>query len=85
MKSRSAVDIWQAALEELKGKVSPANYNTWLKNTVGLSQQDGSLIVGVPAVKAVSWDPLLHLHPPVDWASEPAPLSSTAGTPSIPS
>ena len=49
MKSRSAVDIWQAALEELKGKVSPANYNTWLKNTVGLSQQDGSLIVGVPS------------------------------------
>ncbi|HEY48768.1 MAG TPA: chromosomal replication initiator protein DnaA [Dehalococcoidia bacterium] len=49
MRARTAADIWQAALEELQGKVSPANYNTWLKNTVGLSQQDGSLIVGVPS------------------------------------
>ncbi|UCG82272.1 MAG: chromosomal replication initiator protein DnaA [Dehalococcoidia bacterium] len=49
MKSKSASDIWQSALEELQGKVSSANYQTWLKNTVGLSQRDGSLVVGVPS------------------------------------
>jgi len=49
MKQRLAVDIWRSALEELQGKVSAANYDTWLRNTVGLSQRDGSLVVGVPS------------------------------------
>ena len=49
MKARAAADIWQATLEELRSKVSPSNYKTWLKNTVGLSQQDGSFVVGVPS------------------------------------
>jgi len=49
MKSKSASDIWQSALDELQSKVSSANYQTWLKNTVGLSQRDGSLVVGVPS------------------------------------
>ena len=48
MKTRAA-DIWQSTLEELESKVSSANYQTWLKNTVGLNQRDGSLIVGVPS------------------------------------
>ncbi len=49
MKAKSAADIWQSALEELQVKVSSANYQTWLKHTVGLAQRDGSLIVGVPS------------------------------------
>lgn len=49
MKARSAVDIWQAALEELQHKVSSANYQTWLRNTVGLALRDHCLIVGVPS------------------------------------
>ncbi len=49
MKARSAAEVWQAALEELQGKVSPANYRTWLRNTVGLAQRDGNFIVGVPS------------------------------------
>ena len=49
MKARSAADIWRAALDELKHKVSPANYETWLGNTVGLARRDHSLIVGVPS------------------------------------
>ena len=49
MKAKSAVDVWQAALEDLKVKVSPANYETWLRNTVGLAQKDGCFIVGVPS------------------------------------
>ncbi len=49
MKTRSAADVWKAALEELQTKVSPANYQTWLKNTVGLSFNDGCFTVGVPS------------------------------------
>lgn len=49
MKSKSASEIWKAALEELQGKVSPANYQTWLKNTVGLNYFDNTFTVGVPS------------------------------------
>ncbi len=49
MKSKSASEIWKTALEELQGKVSPANYQTWLKNTVGLNYFDNTFTVGVPS------------------------------------
>ena len=49
MKTRLAVEIWKAALDELQGKVSPANYQTWLKNTVGLTYSDSCFTVGVPS------------------------------------
>ncbi len=50
MKAKSAPDIWRTALDELRHKVSPANYQTWLKNTVGLVQRDHCLVVGVPSI-----------------------------------
>jgi chromosomal replication initiator protein len=49
MKTKSASEIWKTALEELQGKVSPANYQTWLKNTVGLNYFDNTFTVGVPS------------------------------------
>lgn len=49
MKTRPAAEIWKAALDELQGKVSPANYQTWLKNTVGLTYSDSCFTVGVPS------------------------------------
>ena len=49
MKMRLAAEIWKAALDELQGKVSPANYQTWLKNTVGLTYSDSCFTVGVPS------------------------------------
>ena len=49
MKTRPAAEIWKAALDELQGKVSPANYQTWLKNTVGLIYSDSCFTVGVPS------------------------------------
>jgi len=49
MKTRPAAEIWKAALGELQGKVSPANYQTWLKNTVGLTFSDSCFTVGVPS------------------------------------
>jgi len=49
MKTRPAAEIWKAALDELQGRVSPANYQTWLKNTVGLTYSDSCFTVGVPS------------------------------------
>jgi chromosomal replication initiator protein len=49
MKTRPAAEIWKAALDELQCKVSPANYQTWLKNTVGLTYSDSCFTVGVPS------------------------------------
>ena len=52
MKTKSAVDLWQIALEELRSKMSPSNFQTWLKDTVGLAQRDGNFIIGVPSTFA---------------------------------
>ena len=49
MKTRPAAEMWKAALDELQGKVSPANYQTWLKNTIGLTYSDSCFTVGVPS------------------------------------
>lgn len=49
MKTRTAAEIWKAALDELQAKVSPANYQTWLKNTVGLTYSDSCFTIGVPS------------------------------------
>ena len=47
MKSRTAQDIWDAALGELQLQVSKANYRTWLEKSRGLCYQDNHLILGV--------------------------------------
>ncbi len=48
MISRSAQDIWEAALGELQIQVSKPNYRTWLEKTRGLDYQDNQFVVGVP-------------------------------------
>ncbi len=48
MDSDSTRQIWETALGELQIQVSKHNYQTWLKNTVGLSYQDNQFTVGVP-------------------------------------
>jgi len=48
MTTRSAQEIWAAALGELQIEVNKPNYRTWLEKTVGLSYRDNQLIVGVP-------------------------------------
>jgi len=65
MKQRAATEIWRSTLEELQGKVSTANYQTWLKNTVGLAQRDGSLVVGVPST-FVTEELEKRLHPLIE-------------------
>jgi len=53
MKLGSAKEIWQAALEQLQRQVSLLNYETWLKDTVGLSCHEDQLVVGVSSTFAV--------------------------------
>jgi len=50
METRSARDIWEAALGELQIQVSKSNYRTWLEKTEGLSYQDSHLVVSVPNI-----------------------------------
>ncbi|MDO8692172.1 MAG: chromosomal replication initiator protein DnaA [Dehalococcoidia bacterium] len=55
MNGDRAISLWQAALSELKGQVSKANFETWLRDTVALSYEDGCLTVGAPSGLAVEW------------------------------
>jgi len=48
MGTRSAQEIWDAALGELQIQVSKPNYRTWLAKTVGLSYQCDHFVVSVP-------------------------------------
>ena len=48
MESESTEQIWETALGELQIQVSKHNYQTWLKNTVGLSYRDNQFVIGVP-------------------------------------
>ncbi|MFC1945964.1 chromosomal replication initiator protein DnaA, partial [Chloroflexota bacterium] len=48
MKTRTAQDIWEAALGELQVQVSRSNYRTWFKGTAGYSYRNGEFSVSVP-------------------------------------
>ena len=55
MDERSAQEIWEAALGELQLQVTRANYDTWLKDTVGLSYEGDLFLVGAPTNFATEW------------------------------
>ena len=50
MGTRSAQEIWSAALGELQVQMSKPNYRTWLEKTAGLSYQDDQFVVSAPNV-----------------------------------
>jgi len=52
---KSAQAIWEAALGELQLQVSKPNYETWLKDTTGISYKEGVFIIGVPNVFIAEW------------------------------
>lgn len=52
---KSAAEVWQTALGELQLQVARANYQTWLKDTKGLSFRNGEFVVGVPSIFAAEW------------------------------
>jgi hypothetical protein len=47
--------LWQLALDELRRSTTPATFDTWLQNSVGLEQSDGLFVVGVPSNFARDW------------------------------
>ena len=51
----SAGEIWEAVLGELQLQVNRTNFDTWLKDTVGLSYERDKFVVGVPSPFAVEW------------------------------
>ncbi len=52
---RSAKEIWEAAKGALQVQVNKANYETWLKDTIGLSHQGNQFVVGTPRAFAKEW------------------------------
>jgi chromosomal replication initiator protein len=50
-----AHNLWEIALAELQLQVTRPNYETWLKDTVGLRFDNGSFVVGAPNDFATEW------------------------------
>jgi chromosomal replication initiator protein len=55
MERTSPQQIWETALGELQLQVSRPNYDTWLRDTVGLRYDGDALIVGAPTDFATEW------------------------------
>ena len=51
----NAASTWAATLGQLQMTVTPANYETWLRDTVGLRHEDGSFVVGAQTDFATEW------------------------------
>jgi chromosomal replication initiator protein len=47
--------LWETALGELQLQVTRPNYDTWLRDTVGLRYDAGELVVGAPSDFATEW------------------------------
>jgi chromosomal replication initiator protein len=54
-KLKSAKAIWEAALGELQLQVSKPNYETWLKDTTGITYKEDVFVIGVPNVFIAEW------------------------------
>ena len=52
---KSAQSIWEAALGELQLQVNKPNYDTWLKDTTGISYKEGVFVIGAPNVFIAEW------------------------------
>lgn len=51
----SCETIWVEALKNIEGKVSPATYSLWFRNTRLLSAKDGYCTIGVPNSYTAVW------------------------------
>ncbi len=47
--------LWESVLVEMELNVSPANFNTWFKDTYILKQNEGVIYVGVPNTFVKDW------------------------------
>jgi len=48
-------ELWQAVLAQIQLNISQANFATWFKNTMIISQNEGQLIVSTPNSFAKEW------------------------------
>ncbi|MGA2284938.1 MAG: chromosomal replication initiator protein DnaA [Dehalococcoidia bacterium] len=55
MPPRSATALWEAALGHLQLQVTRANFETWLRDSRGLSLDDGRFTVSVPSDFVAEW------------------------------
>ena len=55
MKDLSTREVWRAVLGELELQLPRPTFETWLKQTEGISSNDGSFVVEVPTPFAVAW------------------------------
>ncbi len=51
----SPQEIWETALGQIQLQVNKPNYDTWLRDTTGVSYQDDIFVVGVPNVFIAEW------------------------------
>ncbi len=52
---KSPQDLWNAALGELQLQVTKPNYNTWLKDTIGIGYKNDIFTIGVPNAFIEEW------------------------------
>jgi chromosomal replication initiator protein len=50
-----AQGLWETALSQLQLQVTRPNFDTWLKDTVGMQFADGLFVVGAPNDFATAW------------------------------
>jgi len=55
MEDPAAHRVWDTALGQLQLKVTRPNYDTWLKDTVGLAADDGTFLIGTPSDFVSEW------------------------------
>jgi chromosomal replication initiator protein len=55
MEHPQAAQLWETALGELQLQVTRPNYDTWLRDTVGVRYDGGALVVGAPTDFATAW------------------------------
>src|SRR3972149_7327792 len=55
MEDPAARRVWDTALGQLQLQVTRPNYDTWLKDTVGLGTDNGSFVIGTPSDFVSEW------------------------------
>ncbi len=55
MSPRTPRALWETALGQIELQVTRPNFDTWLRDTIGLRLEDGSFVVGVPSDFTLEW------------------------------
>jgi len=53
--NESAKEVWEAALGELQLQINRTNYDTWLRDTTGLSYDGDKFVIGVSSPFAIDY------------------------------